>query len=112
MRHLISRLPIYLLAAGITLLVSSAWAADIAHWVDRDGVTHFGDPQFAPPGEATLITVNPANGMLKPEPGPVYPNGSPRMLKITKAAKQNKRGWRGYPHAGARNFRHNQRNYR
>ena len=35
MRHLISRLPIYLLAAGFTLVTSSAWAADIDQVVFR-----------------------------------------------------------------------------
>ncbi len=75
----------------------SGQAQDIARWVDDHGVTHFGNPQFAPgdPHDVTLVDVRPANGMLVPE-ATNQSRGRPRFVVIKKQAKSNLRGWRGY----------------
>ena len=57
---------LYLVAIiGITSAGSVA-AGGIAHWVDENGVTHFGNPQFAPAGEGVLIEVTATNIMDVP----------------------------------------------
>lgn len=68
---------------------------EIARWTDADGRVHFGNPQFAPPGDAEEVSVQNANGMVVP---PAYQSerSSARVAYIKKAPKKNKRGWRGY----------------
>ncbi len=53
----------FLAAIGIS---GSASAGGIAYWVDAEGVTHYGNPQFAPAGESNLIEVQAANIMDVP----------------------------------------------
>ena len=75
-----------------------AYAGEIAIWVDQNGVTHFGNPQFAPPGEGQAVTVKPANGM-----DPVASNSSrrssssgPNVSVLERTRVENPRGFRGY----------------
>ncbi len=89
-----------LLGAGALALAAfsmSGQAGDIARWVDEKGVTHFGNPQFAPgdPDEVTLVDVQPANGMAVPR-GTSQSNGRPHVVVIKRKAKSNVRGWQGY----------------
>ncbi|MCZ6460202.1 MAG: DUF4124 domain-containing protein [Gammaproteobacteria bacterium] len=57
---------LYLVATiGITFAGSAA-AGGIARWVDENGVTHFGNPQFAPAGEGSLIEIAAINIMDVP----------------------------------------------
>ncbi len=76
-------------------LIQGAMAAEIVRWVDADGVVQFTDPQFATT-DATVVKVHPANAMVVPSATPQPSKGRPVFTKISRAAKQNKRGWRGY----------------
>ncbi len=73
-------------------------AQDIARWVDEKGVTHFGNPQFAPEKNAgvTLVKVHPTNGMDVPEVANAQASARPRIMVVKKKAKSNPRGWQGY----------------
>lgn len=88
---------LYLVAIiGITFAGSAA-AGGIARWVDESGVTHFGNPQFAPAGEGSLIEVAAINIMDVPVAPPRKVRGTPpRVVTIERPAKRNKRGWQGY----------------
>ena len=85
--------------AGLLLLVSATTAAagTISRWVDAEGVTHFGDGQFAPANAETVI-IQPANGMVKPEmsltPSARGSQGGPVWTKLSLPEKQNVKGWR------------------
>ncbi len=94
----------FLAAIGIS---ASASAGGIAYWVDADGVTHYGNPQFAPAGESNLIEVQAANIMDVPIAPPAQ-NRSPRFVKIRHEHKHNK-GWRG---SRARSPRRRSRSHR
>ena len=88
-----SRLP-----AGLILLLGfgsgTALGEEVARWVDDQGVTHFGNTQFAPE-DASLLKVKPANGMDVPLNLSSKPAvGGPTWTVIDKAPKQNKKGWR------------------
>lgn len=90
-----SRLPAGLiLLAGLGLGSGAALGEEIARWVDDQGVTHFGNTQFAPV-DASLLKVKPANGMDVPLNVSSKPAVSgPTWTRIDKAPKQNKKGWR------------------
>ncbi len=100
-----------LIGAGALVFAAfsmSGQAQDVARWVDDHGVTHFGNPQFAPgdPHDVTLIDIFPANGMVVP----VATNesrGRTRFVVIKKQAKSNLRGWRGYQRNRSSNSRNN-----
>ena len=79
-------------------IVSQANAAEIAKWVDEHGVTHFGNPQFAPATQSEKVEVQPANAMDAPDTSVLSQRTrvSHKVVTIKKAAKKNKRGWRGY----------------
>ena len=66
----------------------------VARWVDADGVTHYGNVQFAPT-HAVLEVVGPANAMDAPEVqnAPPAANG-PAWSLISRPPKQNPKGWR------------------
>ena len=89
-----------LLSAGALVFAAysmSGQAEVIAKWVDEEGVTHFGNPQFAP-GDAdavTLVEVRPANGMAVPTVV-AQTNYRSRVVVIKKKENPNPRGWRGY----------------
>lgn len=87
-------------AVGALVFAVSAMngqAQDIARWVDAEGVTHFGNPQFAPGDsrEVTLVDVQPANHMVVPEVS-TAPSAHGRVVVIKKKGKSNPRGWQGY----------------
>lgn len=86
------------LAAGLmfaALGTQSVAAGEIVRWVDADGVTQFTDPQLAA-APATVVEVQPANGMAVPSGAPPSNSGRATFIKISKAPKKNKRGWQGY----------------
>ena len=59
--------------AALSCVVGSwtplSFAQGVARWVDANGVTHFGDPQFAS-ATATMIEIGPTNGMDVPSAVP------------------------------------------
>lgn len=72
--------------------------SDIATWIDDDGVTHFGNPQFAPPNSHTVVTVHPANTMVATQ-APAHTGNTasgPRVVTLNRGKQKNKRGFRGY----------------
>jgi hypothetical protein len=81
-------------------LSSAATLADsnIVKWVDDQGVTHFGNRQFAPPERHDAVTVKAVNGMAVPEStGASGSYGSgPRVITLARSKLKNKRGFRGY----------------
>jgi hypothetical protein len=83
-----------------------AQAADtnIATWVDANGVTHFGNGQFAP-ANAKSIAVEPANGMDVPAAVPSSSSraGKPAMVEIKKQPNRQTKGWRGFAGYRAQN---------
>jgi hypothetical protein len=69
----------------------SAVAGEIVRWVDEDGVTQFTDGQFSA-GPATVVQVQPANGMVVPISPETHRGGSPTVTRIAMAPKKNTRG--------------------
>jgi hypothetical protein len=69
----------------------------IATWVDENGVTHFGNSQFAP-ANASTVAVAPANGMDVPAAVPSSSSdaGKPSMVAIRKTPNRQTKGWRGF----------------
>ncbi|MEZ5559207.1 MAG: DUF4124 domain-containing protein [Pseudomonadales bacterium] len=96
------------LAAG--LASGSACAGEIVRWVDGDGVTHFGNPQFGP-ADAQPVAVAPANGMDVPASVPPSRGSGPQIVVIEREQRHNRIGWRGYEETKARNPRNQQRRY-
>ena len=80
-----------LLLIGFT---TSAYAGQVVRWVDENGVTQFTDPKFAP--NAEVVEIAKANGMDVPQQVKQVRSRGGSFVKINKAAKKNKRGWRGY----------------
>ena len=88
-----------LLACSTLFVTGSAAADEVVKWVDADGVTHFGNAQFAPREGAERVDLKEANGMDAPnlmilERAPEY-----RQLNgvvVERAHVKNPRGWRGY----------------
>ncbi|MEE4281750.1 MAG: DUF4124 domain-containing protein [Pseudomonadales bacterium] len=76
----------------------AAYAGEVATWIDNNGVTHFGNPQFAPPGEAQAVVVKPANGMDVVATNNNRRAGSsgPRVSILERNRVENPRGFRGY----------------
>ncbi|MCR9262170.1 MAG: DUF4124 domain-containing protein [Pseudomonadaceae bacterium] len=75
-----------------------AYAGEVATWVDNNGVTHFGNPQFAPPGEAESVSVKPANGMDVVETNGNRRSSSsgPSVSVLKRTRVENPRGFRGF----------------
>ena len=69
----------------------------IATWVDENGVTHFGNSQFAP-ANARSVDVAPANGMDVPAAvsSSGRQSGQPAMVAIKKKPNRQTKGWRGF----------------
>ncbi|MCZ6711706.1 MAG: DUF4124 domain-containing protein [Gammaproteobacteria bacterium] len=86
--------------ACVAAWTHSAAASEIVRWVDDAGVTQFTDGQFSP-GPATVVQVQPANGMVVPTGAPTRRSGPPAITRIGIAPKKNKRGWRGYSNRGS-----------
>lgn len=89
-----------LLVIGLSALTSSVHANtnSVVTWVDDDGVTHFGNPQFAPSSGANEVQLQRANGMQVPKGAESISvrKGGSRVVTLNKAARKNKRGFRGY----------------
>jgi len=70
----------------------------VVTWVDDDGVTHFGNPQFAPSSGADEVRLQPANIMQVPQGAESISvrKGGTRVVTVSKTARKNKRGFRGY----------------
>jgi len=84
-----------LLVVGAALATARVEATEVVRWVDEDGVTHFGQPQFAP-AEHTPVEIAPANGM---EPARYTGHDSadgPSVITLDRTHFENKRGFRGY----------------
>lgn len=85
------------LALCLMAALGTAQAADdrIARWTAADGITHFGDAQFAP-ATATEVNLTPTNGMSAPIGAPTGSrhNNGPSWTVIDLAPKQNRIGWR------------------
>ena len=94
-----------LFVALVAFVGAAAQAAEIAKWVDEDGVTHFGNPQFAPPADSEKITVQDANAMEVPDASGFTRSRSNHRpyVYLKKASKKNKRGWRGFRSQRQRN---------
>ncbi len=84
-----------LVIAGTSLGVH---ADEIVRWVDSDGVTHFGNPQFAPAGTAQPVEVQPANGMDAPavRSSRNQTSDRARFTFVDRKYVKNPRGFRGY----------------
>ncbi len=67
--------------------------------MDANGVTHFGNAQFAPPEGAERVELQEANAMDAPDLGVLANKPNPRALNgvlVERQQVQNPRGWRGY----------------
>ena len=88
------------LMAVVALMSAGTAAADeIVKWVDDNGVTHFGNAQFAPQGEGERVEVHNANGMDAPSLRILNRAPEYRELNgvvVERAHIKNPRGWRGY----------------
>ena len=96
------------LAAALSIIAMLSMAAagqanaetsesGIATWVDGNGVTHFGNSQFAP-ANARSVDVAPANGMDVPAAvsSSGRQSGKPSLVAIKKKPNRQTRGWRGF----------------
>ncbi len=94
-----SRKLLFLLACSTLCLAPSAFAGDVVKWVDANGVTHFGNAQFAPREGAERIELQEANGMDVPDLRVLDRTQTPRELNgvvVKRQQTKNPRGWRGY----------------
>jgi hypothetical protein len=102
---------IYCLIIGLLLAAASpaARSDEIARWVDGNGVTQFGHPQFAPAEGHEPVHVRPTNGMVVPEVPRAAPASSrPSVVTLERPKMENRKGFRGFnqrPSAGQRNRR-------
>ena len=107
--------PIILTALLLSITATTAGADTIARWVDAEGVTHFGDGQFAP-AHAETVKIQPANGMVKPEMPATLANtrsrGSPAWRMLSLPGKQNAKGRRSRNESLYTGRKHNSRNSR
>lgn len=95
------------LALAMALVSLPAFAGDIARWVDADGVTHFGNPQFGP-RNAEPVHVEPANGMVAPTPiTTTRAGGRPSVVVLEKQPNRDLVGWRGHAWTVSQNPRRN-----
>lgn len=72
-----------------------ATAAEVARWVDENGVTHFGERQFAPV-EHTEVDIAPANGMAPAQYSDSSSGRGPTFIRLERQHMENKRGFRGH----------------
>jgi len=72
-----------------------AIAGEVVRWVDENGVTHFGEPQFAP-AEHTPVDIAPANGMVPARYSGGAADRGPTFIHLERPRMENKRGFRGY----------------
>lgn len=87
------------LVFGLVLASASfnVLGSEIARWVDADGITHFGNPQFAPPQAYEAVYVEPTNGMTAPQaPVTRITSTGPAVVTLERPRMRNKAGFRGY----------------
>lgn len=87
------------LALCMPFLSDSAFAGDVVKWVDQNGVTHFGDAQFAPAEGAEKITIGPTNPMDETDTGILHRVSTAKpmnVVTVSREVRRNPRGWRGY----------------
>lgn len=82
-----------LTASAVTTAAGAMADQSVASWVDDQGVTHFGNVQFAP-DNAKLLQVADANRMDVPKNVPTDSATGPTWSVIEQAPKQNRKGWR------------------
>ncbi len=87
------------IALCMPFFASLSLANEVVKWVDENGVTHFGNAQFAPPGSGEAVRIEHANGMDVPDVGVL--NNRPKRNRINATVLQrpkleNPRGWRGF----------------
>ena len=90
---------LFLLALCAPIFASSSFANEVVKWVDENGVTHFGNAQFAPPGSGQAVTIEHANAMDAPDVGILSRRESrsrPNVTVLERSKMQNPRGWRGF----------------
>ncbi len=83
----------------VILVPSFASADEVVKWVDENGVTHFGNPQFAPSGQGRVVEVPPANAMDVPDTTTLGRQAAAKnmnMVVLDRPTMENPRGWRGY----------------
>jgi len=74
-------------------------SGDIVRWVDDQGVTHFGNPQFAPANAHEPVEVKAANGMVVPtsvRSRSGSRSSGPNVVTLDRTRLENRRGFRGY----------------
>ena len=109
------RVAAVLLSVAGGTLAPCAFSETVSRWVDENGVTHFGNPQFAP-ASADAVTIKPTNGMDKVTPAATSNSAArtgPATAVIRMAPKRNKKGWRsrnesiytGRKHSANRQYR-------
>jgi len=94
-------LPKSLITIGFCSLMSAniALANDVVTWQDDNGVTHFGNAQFAPAGQGDEVRLQPANAMQVPDLAVLQTSQSsrgPAVMTLDRPVVQNPRGFRGY----------------
>ena len=83
----------------VPLFVSTTAVAEVVKWVDKDGVTHFGNAQFAPAGRGEVVDIAPANGMVATDQSILKKRAPNRQMNVTTIKRhkvENPRGWRGH----------------
>lgn len=73
-------------------------ATEVATWVDEQGVTHFGNAQFAPPGAAESVVVPAVNGMdvIQTRSTRASRDNGPTVSVLKRSRMENPRGFRGF----------------
>ena len=74
-------------------------ADDVVKWVDEQGITHFGNAQFAPAGTASTVKLHPANAMDATDTrilGHVRQASGGRVAVLKRSHVSNPRGFRGF----------------
>ena len=94
-----SRRLLFLLALCAPVYAASSFAGEISKWVDENGVTHFGNAQFAPAGGGETVAIEPANGMDVPDMAILKKREQSRSVNVRvlqRGKMKNPRGWRGH----------------
>ena len=96
---------LFAMALCAPVISSTAAADEVVKWVDEDGITHFGNAQFAPSGAGEMVNIKPANGMDPTDLSILQARKSSRPMNMTtlnRPVLENPRGFRGF-HSRSRN---------
>ena len=88
-----------LFAIGFSFCASVTFADEVVTWTDANGVTHFGNAQFAPAGKGQAVDIKPANAMDAPDTSKVRGsrhNQGPSVVTLDRPLVKNPRGFRGF----------------